>query len=231
MPHSLTRLMAYPAALMAVVALVLAPGPAAAFEQGDYQAGLYTAPGQMFTVKSPLGPESYLVDAFEQSAGAVTFLDDSGELYGVICTRSYDVLAGADNDFETDAAILRNWFHNASFPNFFERRIPGAWIVNEGPGEFDGAPAWIGVVYLPQGSALTRKDPRTGERTRDDSWRGFVVFSRGEHTYLIMTETPPAPGRNSFLVQLSEFYRGITFTPPELTSSKFRIAGVQNTGT
>lgn len=231
MPFSLSRLMAYPAALAVAFVLVLAPRPAIAFEQGDYQAGLYTAPGQLFTVKSPLGPASYLVDAFEQSAGAVTFLDDDGQLYGVVCTRNYDVLAGADNDFETDAAILRNWFHNATFPNFFERRIPGAWIVSEGPGEFAGAPAWIGVVYLPQGSALVRMDPITGEKIRGDSWRGFVAFSRGEHTYLIMTETPPAPAQNSFLAQLSEFYQGITFAPPGPTSPRVRIAGVHNSGT
>ena len=229
MSVSLTRLLARSAALTA--ALVLAPAPAGAFEQGEYNAGLYTAPGQLFTVKSPLGPTSYLVDAFEQSAGAVTFLDDDGQLFGVICTRSYDVLAGADNDFETDAAILRNWFHAATFPHFFERRMPGAWIASEGPGEFAGAPAWIATLYLPQGSALTRTDPKIGEKTRGDSWRGLVVFSRGEHTYLIMTETPPAPGRNSFLAQLSEFYRGITFAPPEPADPKLLIVGIQNAGT
>ncbi len=223
--------MAYPAALTAVFVLAFAARSANAFEQGDFHAGLYTAPGQLFTVKSPLGPESYLVDAFERSAGAVTFLDDAGELFGVVCTRSYDVLAGADNEFETDAAILRNWFHAAAFPNFFERRIPGAWIASEGPGEFEGEPAWIAVVYLPGGSALVKNDPETGYPTRLDSWRGLVVFSRGEHTYLIMTETPPAPSRNSFLAQLSEFYRGITFTAPELTSPKVRIYGVRNAGT
>jgi hypothetical protein len=231
MPLPLTRLLACLAALPAVLGIALAPASANAIEQGDFHAGLYTAPGQLFTVRSPLGPESYLVDAFDRSAGAVTFLDDDGKLFGVICTKSYDVLAGADNDFETDAAILRNWFQAGTFPHFFERRIPGAWIVSEGPGEFEGAPAWIAVLYLPKGSVLTRQDPETGARTRQDSWRGLVVFSRGEHTYLLMTETPPAPGRNSFLAQLSDFYRGITFAPAELASRKFPIVGARNAGT
>jgi hypothetical protein len=229
MPFSLTRLMACSAALTA--ALVLAPPLAGAFEQGEYHAGLYTAPGQLFTVKSPLGPGSYLVDGFERSAGAVTFLHDDGSLYGVICTPSYDVLAGADNDFETDVAILRNWFHSATFPHFFEKQIPGAWIAREGPGEFEGRPAWTAVLYLPRGSALIRKDPITGEATRADSWRGVVVFSRGEHTYLIMTETPPEPDGNSFLVALSEFYRGFSFAEAGPASPKIRIYGVQNAGT
>jgi hypothetical protein len=229
MAFSLTRLMACSAALTA--ALVLAPAPADAFEQGDFHAGLYTAPGQLFTVKSPLGPESYLVDGFDRSAGAVTFLDNDGELFGVICTPSYDVLAGANNDFETDAAILRNWFHQASVPHFFEKQIPGAWIVSEAPGEFEGKPAWIAVLYLPRGSAKIGKDPATGDPARSDSWRGVVVFSRGEHTYLIMTETPPAPVGNSFLVNLSEFYRGFTFTEAAPASSRVRIYGVENAGT
>jgi hypothetical protein len=206
------------AGLPVAAVLAFAAPPANAFEQGEFLAGLYTAPGQLFTVKSPLGPESYLVDGFDRSAGAVTFLDDSGQLFGVICTQSYDVLAGADNDFETDAAILRNWFQAATFPHFFERQIPGAWIVREEPGMFEGKPAWIAVVYLPRGSSKIRNDPATGYPTRADSWRGVVAFSRGEHTYLIMTETGPEPEGNSYLATLSEFYRGITFKaiqPPD----------------
>lgn len=222
--------MANLAALTAVFVLALVPRPAGAFEQGDYHAGLYTAPGQLFTVKSPLGPEAYLVDGFERSAGAVTFLDDSGKLFGVICTPSYDVLAGADNDFETDAAILRNWFHQATFPHFFEKQIPGAWIVSEAPGEFEGEPAWTAVIYLPHGSSQIRNDPETGYPTRQDSWRGVVVFSRGEHTYLIMTDTPPEATGSAFLAELSSFYRGISFADTEPPRPKVRIYGVQNAG-
>lgn len=231
MPFPLTRLMAGCAALSAMAGLALAPASAHAFEQGEFLAGLYTAPNQLFTVKSPLGPESYLVDGFERSAGAVTFLDDSGELFGVICTPSYDVLAGANNDFETDAAILRNWFHAATFPNFFERQIPGAWIVREEPGLFEGKPAWIAVIYLPHGSSKIKNDPETGQPTRGDSWRGLVVFSRGEHTYLIMTETRPEPEGHPYLAKLSEFYRGFTFAAPEPALPKITIHGFQNAGT
>ena len=172
MPFSLTRLMACSAALTA--ALVLAPAPAAAFEQGDFHAGLYTAPGQLFTVKSPLGPGSYLVDGFERSAGAVTFLHDDGRLYGVICTPSYDVLAGADNDFETDVAILRNWFHTATFPHFFEKQIPGAWIASEGPGKFEGE-AGLDCGALPAPRLVAH--PQGSDHRRTDA-RGFLARGR-----------------------------------------------------
>ena len=231
MPFSLTRLMAGCAALSAMAGFALAPASAHAFEQGEFLAGLYTAPDQLFTVKSPLGPESYLVDGFERSAGAVTFLDDSGELFGVICTPSYDVLAGADNDFETDAAILRNWFHAATFPRFFERQIPGAWIVREEPVLFEGKPAWIAVIYLPHGSSKIKNDPETGQPTREDSWRGLVVFSRGEHTYLIMTETAPEPVGHPYLAKLSGFYRGITFKAIDPAAPEKSQPETQNAGT
>jgi hypothetical protein len=39
-----------------------------------------------------------------------------------------------------------------------------------------------------------------------------VVFTRENHTYLIMTETADGGGDwNSFLPQLSQFYRGMEF--------------------
>ena len=199
----------------AALACTLAAGPIFAIEQGAFEAGLYTAPGQLFTVKSPLGPSPILVDSFDEQTGAVTFLDDTGELYGLICTPNYDVLAGADNDFETDAAILRNWFRDATFPLFFARQLPGATIIHEEPGTFDGAPAWFAVMHLPRGSAMFRNDAETGLPTRLDSIRGVVVFSRGGQTYLIMTETAPEPEWKAFLPKLADFYRGIAFSNPD----------------
>lgn len=199
----------------AALVLVLAPGLLFAYEQGAFDAGTYTAPGELFTVKSPFGPNPILVDSFDDSTGAVTFLDDSGELYGLICTPSFDVLAGADNDFETDAAILRNWLHDATFPLFFERQLPGASIIHEEPGSFEGAPAWFAVMHLPHGSSMFKNDAETGLPIRLDSLRGVVVFSRGGQTFLIMTETAPELEWNAFLPKLSNFYRGISFRSPD----------------
>lgn len=217
--------------LPVALALLLAAPPAHSLEQGDFQAGLYTAPGQFFTVKSPLGASPYLVDSFDRTTGAVTFFDASGQLFGVICTPNFDVLAGADNDFETNAAILRNWLHEATFPLFFERQLPGASIQREGPGEFEGEPAWIAVLHLPRGSSMLRTDPITGQSVREDSWRGLVVFSRGDHTYLIMTEATPEADSGLFLPKLSEFYRGINFTPSQPTLADQTLSGNQHAGT
>ena len=79
----------------AALAGLLVASAAAALDRGEFQDGLYTAPGELFTVQSPLGPSPIVIDSFDRAAGAVTFVDEAGSLYGVICTPSYDVLAGA----------------------------------------------------------------------------------------------------------------------------------------
>ena len=89
-------------------------------------------------MQSPLGPKPIVIDSFDRAAGAVTFVNERGALYGVVCTPNYDVLAGAENDPETDYAILRNWFRDATFPLFFESQLPGASILYEEPVEFEG---------------------------------------------------------------------------------------------
>jgi hypothetical protein len=213
------------------LALALSVLPALAFEQGEFQAGLYTAPGELFTVRSPLGPSPVVIDSFDHSAGAVTFLDEAGGLFGVVCTPNFDVLAGVkSNDAETDLAILRNWLHDATFPLFFERQLPGAALLQEGAATFEGRPAWIAVMQLPHGSALFRNDPQTGLPVRQDSFRGLVVFSRDDHTYLIMTEVDPTLEWNSFLPKLSQFYRDISFRNPDAPLVLQTFADVQDAG-
>jgi len=221
------------AAATAGLALAFALGvlPALALEQGEFQAGLYTAPDELFTVRSPLGPSPIVIASFDHSAGAVTFVNEEGGLFGVICTPNFDVLAGVKgNDAETDLAILRNWLHDATFPLFFERQLPGAAILQEGAATFEGRPAWIAVMQLPHGSALFRNDPATGLPVRQDSFRGLVVFSRDDHTYLIMTEVAPGQAWNSFLPTLSEFYRGITFRSPDAPIVLQTFADLQDAG-
>jgi hypothetical protein len=122
-----------------------------------------------------------------------------------------DVLAGADNDYETDAAILRNWLHDATFPLFFRSQLPGAEILSEEPGHLEGRPAWFAVMRLPNGSARFRTDPASGLPVREDSYRGLVVFTRGDHTYLIMREIAPELALPAVLPQLASFYAGMTF--------------------
>jgi hypothetical protein len=199
-------------ATAAGLVLLLAATPAiASNKQGRFSEGLYIAPGAIFTAKSPLGPGAEFFDSFDRSTGAVTFLAENGDLYGVVCTPNLDVLAGADNDYETDAAILRNWLHDATFPMFFKGQRPGAEIVSEEPGRLEGRAAWFAVIRLPQGSARVKIDPETGETVREDSYRGLVVFSRGDHTYLIMKEVAPKMELPAVLPELGDFYSGMTF--------------------
>jgi hypothetical protein len=218
------------AGTVGAAALLLALGAMpvqAALVRGDFSDGLYTAPGQLFTVRSPLGSSPRLVDGFDRSVGSVTFMDHEGELFGVICTPDLDILAGADNDFETSQAILRNWFREAAFQSFFAGVVPDAEVLREEPGEFEGQPAWIAVMRLPGAAPSARYDEATGRVTRGDSWRGVVVISRGGHTYLLMTEVlamagegeaafdASAPGWNGFVAKLAQFYSGMTFQSSE----------------
>ena len=223
----MSRSLALSSALAAAsLAGLLVASAAAALDRGEFQDGLYTAPGELFTVQSPLGPSPIVIDSFDRAAGAVTFVDEAGALYGVICTPSYDVLAGADNDAETDLAILRNWFRDATFPLFFESQIPGAEILHQGAGSFEGKPAWLGVIHLPQGSARFTHDPESGLPVRADSYRGLAVFSRGDLTFMIMTEIDPDAEWSAFLSRLSDFYRGMAFTAP-LTFPYEQVAAIR----
>jgi hypothetical protein len=199
--------------LLAAASLVLqfAATPTFASDQGHFSDGLYVAPGALFTARSPLGPGTQLFDSFDRSTGAVTFLGDDGDLYGIVCTPNLDVLAGADNDYETDAAILRNWLHDATFPLFFAQQLPGSEVVREEPGRLEGRAAWFAVIRLPQGSARFTKDPETGLPVREDSYRGLVVFSRGDHTFLIMKEVTREVELPAVLPELGGFYAGMTF--------------------
>jgi hypothetical protein len=206
---------------------LLAAAAAASLDRGEFHDGLYTAPGQLFTVKSPFGASPLVIDSFDRAAGAVTFVNDAGALYGIVCTPNYDVLAGANNDAETDLAILRNWFRDATFPLFFESQLPGASILHEEPGTFEGQPAWFGVMHLPKGSARIARVAETGEPVRADSFRGVVVFSRGDLTFLIMTEVDLDADWNAYLPQLTDFYRGMAFTAPLTFPYDRQVAAVR----
>ena len=99
--------------------------------------------------------------------------------------------------------------------------------LNEGPGTFEGRPAWFGVMHLPEGSAQFARDADTGLPVRADSYRGLVVFSRGDLTFLIMTEVDPGPEWNAFLPTLASFYRGMAFTAPITFPYERQVAAIR----
>lgn len=212
-----------------ITAALLAWPAHAALVRGSFSDGLYTAPGQLFTVRSPLGPNPRLVDGFDRGAGAVTFMDDVGQLFGVVCTPNIDILADVDIDTEVSQAILRNWFREAVFPRYFASGIPDAEILREAPGEFEGQPAWIAVLHLPGSAPSAHIDATSGEIVRGDSWRGVVVISRGGHTYMLMTEAIGTgetdfdlspDGWDRFLPKLAMFYGGMTFQSSQPDQAK-----------
>jgi hypothetical protein len=209
------------------VAALLTAAPAIALDRGQFADGTYTAPNELFTVQSPFGANPIVIDSFDRATGAVTFVDEQGALFGVVCTPSYDVLAGANNDRETDYAILRNWFRDATFPLFFASQMPGAAILYEEPVDFEGQPAWFGVVHLPHGSARFMQDPATRLPTRADSYRGLVVFSRGDLTFLLMTEAETVTKWQAMLPPLADFYRGMAFTAPASFRHERQVAAIR----
>ncbi len=105
----------------------------AAIVRGEFTGGLYTAPGELFTIESPLGSRPRLVDGFQGTVGSVTFIDDTGQLFGVVCTPDLDMLAGVKIDTEISQAILRNWFRDSAFPTYFAGTMPGSTILRTSP--------------------------------------------------------------------------------------------------
>ncbi len=113
------------------------------------------------------------------------------------------------------------------FPCSSKARSAGAAILHQGAGSFEGQPAWIGVIHLPQGSARFTRDPGTGLPVRADSYRGLAVFSRGGMTFMIMTEIDPQAPWSAFLPQLTDFYRGMAFTAPFAAPDERQVAAIR----
>jgi hypothetical protein len=82
-------------------------------------------------------------------------------------------------------------------------------------------------MHLPRGSAMFKNDPQTGLPGRQESYRGLVVFSRGDHTFLLMKETEPDSPWNSFLPALSEFFHGMAFALPPAIPTEPKVAEVR----
>jgi hypothetical protein len=50
------------------------------------------------------------------------------------------------------------------------------------------------------------------------------VFSRGDHTFLLMKETDPDSPWNSFVPALSDFYHGMAFALPPASQPDPQVA-------
>ena len=189
---------------------------------GYFTDGVYQNPQKLFTVRSPFPGTPAVLDGIEPAnngAGAVSFIDQSGELRGILYMDNRGKSARQVTPDE-----LRDWFRESGFPKFFKVSIPNAEILRDEPGEIAGNPALIAVTHLPGGSPLGKIVHGIDEPLHSDSWRGMAVVAHDQRFYLLMTElrvealaTPDwdydadAADWNQFLPQLVDLYQRIDF--------------------
>jgi len=209
------------AAALVAAALVAAPAQAGRI-LGFFSDGVYQDPLKIFTVRSPFPGKPTVNDGIEpdnNGAGAVSFIDPSGELRGILYMNNQ-----IRNAREITPQELRDWFRETGFPKFFKVSLPNAEILRDEPGEIDGHPAWIAAAYLPGGSPLGKIVYGVDEPVHGDSWRGMAVVAHDQRLYLLTTElrvealaTPDwkydaeSADWNQFMPQLVDLYKRIDF--------------------
>ena len=192
---------------------------------GRYNAGVYQAPGKLFKMSSPFPEEPIVSDGQQPEnnhAGAVSFIDQSGRLLGVLYMENMDGAAGAD-----DTRRLADWFRDTGFPRFFQSGIPDAKVLRDEAGTIAGQPAWIAVAHVPNASPLGVAVKNSYEIKRGDSWRGMAVVALDKHYYLLQTELrveklaapdwsydANATDWNAFVPELEALYGPIEFLKP-----------------
>ena len=218
------------AVLVAVLAapLLLAATPAAGHLYGRYNDGVYLAPGKLFKMSSPF-PDAPIVSDGRQpennNAGAVSFIDMTGRLNGVLYMEDKDKTIGADGADPT--RHLADWFRDTGFPRFFQSGVPDAKVLRDEAGTIAGKPAWIAVAHVPNASPLGLSAKDSYDVQRNDSWRGMAVVANGKHYYLLQTELrieklappdwkydPQSAGWNDFVPELEALYGRIEFLKP-----------------
>jgi len=218
------------AVLVAVLAapLLLAATPAAGHLYGRYSDGVYLAPGKLFKMTSPFPEEPIVSDGREpqnNNAGAVSFIDMTGRLNGVLYMEDKSKSIGAEGPDAT--RHLADWFRDTGFPRFFQAGVPDAKVLRDEAGTIDGKPAWIAVAHVPNASPLGLSAKDSYDIQRNDSWRGMAVVANGKHYYLLQTELrieklappdwkydPQSAGWNDFVPELEALYGRIEFLKP-----------------
>ena len=218
------------AVLAAVLAapILLAATPAAGHLDGRFNNGVYHAPGKPFTM-SALFPDDPIVSDGRQpennNAGAVSFIDMTGRLNGVLYMEDKDKTIGSGGGDAT--RHLADCFRDTGFPRFFQSGVPDAKVLRDEAGTIAGQPAWIAVAHVPQASPLGLSAKDSYDIQRNDSWRGMAVVTHGKHYYLLQTElrieklAPPdwkydaeSANWNEFVPELEALYGRIDFLKP-----------------
>ena len=207
---------------------LLAATTAAGHLYGRYKDGVYLAPGKLFKMSSPFPDEPIVSDGRQpenNNAGAVSFIDMTGRLNGVLYMQDKGGTIGANAPDPT--RHLADWFRDLGFPRFFQSGVPDAKILREQAGTIAGQPAWIGVAHVPNGSPLGLSAKDSYDVKRNDSWRGMAVVARGKYYYLLQTELrveklagpdwkydSDAANWNQFVPELEALYQRIEFLKP-----------------
>jgi hypothetical protein len=218
------------AVLVAVLAapFLLAATEAAGHLYGRYNNGVYFAPQKLFKMTSPFPDDPIVSDGRQpenNNAGAVSFIDMTGRLNGILYMEDKDGTIGSAGSDQT--RHLADWFRDLGFPRFFQSGVPDAKVLRDEAGTLAGQPAWIAVAHVPKASPLGLSTKDSYDVQRNDSWRGMAVVSRGKHYYLLQTElrieklAPPnwsydenANDWNAFVPELEALYQRIEFRKP-----------------
>lgn len=193
---------------------------------GRYNDGVYLAPGKLFKLSSPYPDEPVVSDGQEpknNNAGAVSFIDQTGRMAGVLYMEDKGKTIVATED----PKHLETWFRDTGFPRFFQANVPDSKVLRDEAGRIDGKPAWIAVAHVPNGSPLGVSVKGSYDIKRNDSWRGMAVVANGKHYYLLQTELrieklappdweydPNASDWNAFVPELEALYNRIEFLKP-----------------
>jgi hypothetical protein len=193
---------------------------------GRFNDGVYLAPGKLFKLSSPFPDKPIVSDGRQpdnNNAGAVSFIDETGRMVGVLYMEDKDKTIAAGDD----TRHLADWFRDTGFPRFFQANVPDSKVLRDEAGTIDGKPAWIAVAHVPNGSPLGVSVKGSYDVKRNDSWRGMAVVARGKHYYLLQTElrveklAPPdwnysadASDWNAFVPELEALYQRIEFLKP-----------------
>ena len=193
--------------------------------------GVYLAPGKLFKMSSPFPDEPIVSDGRQpenNNAGAVSFIDMTGRLNGVLYMEDkgrHDRRGRGRPDAPprpTGSATL-------GFPRFFQSGVPDAKVLRERGGHGRGTSRPGSPLPTCRTARRSACRPRTAT-TSSATTRGAVWLwsTRGKYYYLLQTELRVEklagpdwklrlrmpPNWNEFVPELEALYLRIEFLKP-----------------
>ncbi len=206
---------------MAVLSLTLgaATAPGAKLK-GKVKDRVYYPPAQNFSVPLPDLAIMQIADSYQKAGfGAVSF----SSLFGPYLSIHYmlvppELKAGLAQPESREKSLV-SWLQESAMPMWFLQVSPSSKLLYQAMIEFEGAQVLMGLIEIPEGSALTNMG--TGKRL--DARRAFVVFPRGSYMYILFCEATgrfglrqkttdvPTEDWPKSIDRLKPFFRSISF--------------------